>query len=82
LKEIYSGEEVAMRGDSVTHAWVEVYFPSYGWIGFDPTNNMQALNQHICVAKGRDYADITPLKGVYLSIGVQDLSVSIRVKAI
>lgn len=78
---IYSGEDVAMRGDSVTHAWVEVYFPTYGWIGFDPTNNMIAQNQHICVATGRDYADITPLKGVHIGNGYQDLKVSISVKA-
>ncbi|GAE26114.1 transglutaminase [Halalkalibacter wakoensis JCM 9140] len=79
---IYSGEDVAMRGDSVTHAWVEVFFPPYGWIGFDPTNNMLAQNQHICVATGRDYADISPLKGVHYGNAEQTLSVSISVKAI
>jgi len=79
---IYSGEDVAMRGESMTHAWIEIYLPSYGWIGFDPTNDMIAQEQHISVAKGRDYADITPLKGVYLGNGIQELSVSIQVKAI
>ncbi|KHF41372.1 transglutaminase family protein [Halalkalibacter okhensis] len=78
---IYSGEDVAMRGDSVTHAWVEVYFPTYGWIGFDPTNNIMAQNQHICVATGRDYADISPLKGVHYGSAEQDLNVSISVKS-
>jgi len=76
---IYGGEDAAMRGDSQTHAWVEGYIPEYGWIGFDPTNNMMAKNQHICVATGRDYGDITPLKGVYMGNGTQELSVSISV---
>ncbi|WP_332691648.1 transglutaminase family protein [Halalkalibacter lacteus] len=79
---IYSGEDVAMRGDSVTHAWVEVYFPKHGWVGFDPTNNMLARDQHICVATGRDYADVSPLKGVYYGNAEQELTVSISVKAI
>jgi transglutaminase-like putative cysteine protease len=79
---IYSGEDVAMRGDSVTHAWVEAYFPENGWIGFDPTNNLIARNQHICVATGRDYADISPLKGVYVGNASQELKVSISVKAV
>ncbi|MFC0471140.1 transglutaminase family protein [Halalkalibacter kiskunsagensis] len=78
---IYSGEEVAMRGDSVTHAWVEVYFPNHGWVGFDPTNNMLALDHHICVATGRDYADVSPLKGVYYGVAEQEMNVSISVKA-
>ncbi|MGP7818343.1 transglutaminase family protein [Niallia sp. 01092] len=79
---IYGGEDAAMRGDSQTHAWIEAYIPEYGWIGFDPTNNMMALNQHICVATGRDYADITPLKGVYIGSGTQDMSVSISVSKV
>lgn len=79
---IYGGEDAAMRGDSQTHAWVDVYFPNYGWVGFDPTNNRMALNQHICVATGRDYADITPLKGVYIGSGMQELNVSISVSRI
>ncbi|WP_209120985.1 transglutaminase family protein [Alkalihalobacillus sp. BA299] len=57
-----------IRGDSVTHAWLEVYFPMHGWVGYDPTNNMLALNEHICVATGRDYADISPLKGCIMEV--------------
>ncbi|WP_141430536.1 transglutaminase family protein [Bacillus sp. 03113] len=79
---IYNGEDAAMRGDAVTHAWVEVYFPTYGWIGFDPTNDMLALDYHICVATGRDYADITPMKGVYMGNASHEMNVSIRVSAV
>ncbi|WLD93133.1 transglutaminase family protein [Alkalihalobacillus sp. AL-G] len=78
---LYIGENSAMRGDAATHAWVEVKMPSAGWIGFDPTNNVLAKDQHIRVAVGRDYADIVPLKGVYQG-GVQHLDVKVSVSAI
>ncbi len=51
--------------DGATHAWVEALLPDVGWIGFDPTNNLQADEQHIRVAVGRDYADVPPTRGVF-----------------
>ncbi|HET7657505.1 MAG TPA: transglutaminase family protein [Bacillales bacterium] len=78
---IYSGENSAIRGDAATHAWVEVAFPEIGWIGFDPTNNMLADDQHIKLAVGRDYKDIVPVKGVYIG-GSQQLDVKVRVKRV
>ncbi|WP_257348128.1 transglutaminase family protein [Pseudalkalibacillus decolorationis] len=78
---LYVGENSAMRGDSATHAWVEVKMPTAGWIGFDPTNNVLAQDQHIRVAVGRDYADIVPLKGIYHG-GIQHLDVKVSVHAI
>lgn len=78
---LYIGENSAMRGDAATHAWVEVKLPTAGWVGFDPTNNMVAKDQHIRVAVGRDYSDIVPLKGVYHG-GTQNLDVKVSVYAI
>jgi transglutaminase-like putative cysteine protease len=76
---IYIGENSAYRGDAATHAWVEVKVPGLAWIGLDPTNNAIAREQHIRIAVGRDYRDISPLKGVYIG-GAQTLNVSVGVK--
>ncbi|MDB5736242.1 MAG: hypothetical protein JWN16_2879, partial [Alphaproteobacteria bacterium] len=46
-----------------THAWIESYLPSLGWVGFDPTNNIMAGERHIRAAVGRDYADVPPTRG-------------------
>ena len=51
-------------GEDESHAWFSVYLPDVGWHDFDPTNNQVPLDQHITTAWGRDYSDVTPLKGV------------------
>lgn len=51
-------------GADASHAWLSVYSPTEGWFEFDPTNNCLASEQHIITAWGRDYYDVTPLKGV------------------
>lgn len=76
---IYIGENSAFRGDAATHAWLEVKLPGLEWIGLDPTNNVIANEQHIRIAVGRDYNDISPLKGVYIG-GTHTLDVSVSVK--
>ena len=59
------------------HAWVEVWLG--GWWGWDPTNGVPAGERHGIVARGRDYGDVTPLKGVYSGGGSQRLGVSVEV---
>ncbi len=56
--------QVKQQGADESHAWFSVYLPDVGWHDFDPTNNSVPLDQHITTAWGRDYADVTPLKGV------------------
>ncbi len=56
--------QAKQRGADESHAWFSVYLPDVGWHDFDPTNNRVPLDQHITTAWGRDYADVTPLKGV------------------
>jgi transglutaminase-like putative cysteine protease len=56
-------------GADATHAWIAYYSPQEGWIEFDPTNNVRAGIQHIVTAEGRDYYDVTPLKGVIFGGG-------------
>ncbi|MBU9712149.1 transglutaminase family protein [Evansella tamaricis] len=75
---LYVGENSALIGDTATHAWVEVMLPGIGWVGLDPTNNVEALENHIRVGTGRDYADVSPLQGVYRG-GKHLLDVSVSV---
>ncbi|MCU1623731.1 MAG: transglutaminase protein [Frankiales bacterium] len=67
------GETVS--GES--HAWVEAWLG--GWWGFDPTNGIPAGERHVVVARGRDYNDLPPLKGVYAGGGMQYLGVTVEV---
>lgn len=66
-------------GADASHAWFSVYIPGTGWLDFDPTNNTVPQDQHITLAWGRDYADVTPLKGIALGGGQHTLSVSVDV---
>lgn len=56
-------------GTDATHAWISVFSPTEGWVEFDPTNNCIAGDQHIITAWGRDYGDVTPLKGIIFGGG-------------
>ncbi|MFT6904681.1 MAG: transglutaminase-like putative cysteine protease [Oleiphilaceae bacterium] len=56
-------------GADATHAWVAYFSPEEGWIEYDPTNNLRSGNQHIVTAEGRDYYDVTPIKGVIFGGG-------------
>ena len=51
----------------------------YGWVAFDPTNNLIAGDRHIRVAIGRDYDDVPPTRGVYKGEATSELSVSVTV---
>ncbi|ACD82592.1 transglutaminase family protein [Candidatus Methylacidiphilum infernorum] len=68
--------------EGATHAWVEVYLPNGKWIGFDPTNNSLETDCHVQLAVGRDYDDVTPLRGVFKGYHGQKLSVSVQVARI
>jgi transglutaminase-like putative cysteine protease len=66
-------------GEDASHAWVSVWCPVFGWQDFDPTNNVMPRGDHFTVAWGRDYSDVTPVKGVALGGGEQVISVSVDV---
>jgi transglutaminase-like putative cysteine protease len=65
--------------EGATHAWVEVYLPALGWIGFDPTNRSVAEESHVRTAIGRDYADVPPTRGVFKGGATSELIVAVRV---
>jgi transglutaminase-like putative cysteine protease len=66
-------------GAEASHAWVSVYIPGHGWLDLDPTNDMMPGEGHVTVAWGRDYGDVTPVKGVSLGGGEQTVNVEVRV---
>ena len=54
-----------LRGADATHAWVSAYLPGAGWVDYDPTNACFAGNGHIVIARGRDFSDVSPVKGLF-----------------
>ena len=77
---LYHGSENVYRSaDGATHAWVEAFLPSLGWIGFDPTNNVPVGVRHIRTAVGRDYADVPPTMGTMKGKADTELQVRVRV---
>jgi transglutaminase-like putative cysteine protease len=72
------GEE-KLQGADASHAWCSVFVPQLGWVDFDPTNNQLPAEQHLFLGWGRDFSDVTPLKGVFFSTGKHKLKVSVDV---
>lgn len=69
-----------LEGADATHAWVDLWCgPQAGWIGFDPTNALVVAEEHIVLAKGRDYSDVAPIGGVVLGSGAQTIKVGVDV---
>ena len=72
--------EARLEGADATHAWVALWCgDDLGWIGLDPTNDIMIGNDHIILAKGRDYADISPVAGIILGSREQDVDVQVDV---
>lgn len=69
-------------GADASHAWVQVFCPGVGWVGFDPTNNVLPSDQHILVAWGRDYDDVSPIRGIILGGEKHTLSVTVDVSPV
>ncbi len=69
-------------GADASHAWVSVWSPPYGWIDFDPTNGCFAGTDHVAVSWGRDFGDVSPLRGVILGGAQHQLSVTVAVEPV
>ncbi|MBI1374757.1 MAG: transglutaminase family protein [Phycisphaera sp.] len=68
-----------MVGADASHAWVSVHCNEAGWIDFDPTNGCIRSSRHVVLAWGRDYADVSPIRGAILGGGEHELLVSVDV---
>jgi transglutaminase-like putative cysteine protease len=69
-------------GADASHAWAAVWVPEQGWVDFDPTNDALPNNEHVTVAYGRDFADVTPLRGVILGGGKHTVKVCVDVEPV
>lgn len=68
-----------LRGADASHAWVSVFLPGSGWIDYDPTNTCFVATGHIVVARGRDFSDVSPVKGLFTGGGAHTLATAITV---
>ena len=66
-------------GADASHAWFSVFCPGAGWVDFDPTNNVQPGEEHITVAYGRDFGDVSPVAGIITGGGKHEVKVSVDV---
>ncbi|MBN9089364.1 MAG: transglutaminase family protein [Reyranella sp.] len=78
IRTLHSPQEVELRGADASHAWVAVWCgEAAGWVHLDPTNDLVAHEDHIAVAWGRDFSDVSPLRGVILGGGNHVYSVAV-----
>lgn len=76
-------EEPALIGADASHAWVSLWCgPDVGWVEFDPTNALIVGEEHIAVAFGRDFTDVTPLRGLITGGGEHTLAVAVKVELV
>jgi transglutaminase-like putative cysteine protease len=69
-----------LQGADATHAWVSVWCgDEIGWIGLDPTNDLVVANDHIILAVGRDFSDVSPVDGIIVGSRKQKLGVAVDV---
>jgi transglutaminase-like putative cysteine protease len=75
----YLRGDADLQGAQASHAWVSVFIPGSGWLDFDPTNNVLPSTNHLTIACGRDFGDVTPVKGITIGGGAHTLEVDVRV---
>ncbi|MFM2294206.1 MAG: hypothetical protein RLZZ350_619, partial [Verrucomicrobiota bacterium] len=69
-------------GADASHAWFSIFSPGNGWVDFDPTNNCEPAEEHITVALGRDFGDVSPVAGILTGGGDHDVKVSVDVSEV
>lgn len=79
LNRVAPGGE-RLSGADASHAWVAGHCPGLGWVAFDPTNGKVADLEFVTVAWGREFSDVTPLRGVVLGPAMQKPTVEVTVQ--
>ncbi len=69
-------------GADASHAWISAYCPGHGWFDMDPTNNVAPSDGHVTLAWGRDYGDVSPLRGLILGGGDHKLKVGVDMEPV
>jgi transglutaminase-like putative cysteine protease len=69
-------------GADASHAWFAIFSPGTGWVDFDPTNNLQPAGEHITVAYGRDFGDVSPVAGILTGGGRHIVKVAVDVEQV
>jgi transglutaminase-like putative cysteine protease len=79
LETVPLADTPRLVGGGASHAWLAVYCPGAGWIDVDPTNNLLPSDTHVTLAWGREYGDVSPIRGVILGGGGHSLRVNVEV---
>lgn len=82
IPALYVSGYLATESASATHAWVEVFIPEVGWRGLDPTHNRAPDETYVKIAVGRDYADVTPVRGHYKGTTEREMSVEVKITSL
>jgi transglutaminase-like putative cysteine protease len=72
--------QARLIGADASHAWISIFVPGAGWIDYDPTNHCLVGAEHIVVARGRDYTDVCPVKGIFSGGGEHQLFTGVTVE--
>lgn len=80
LETVPAPGQPRLVGSDASHAWVAAFFPGIGWLDLDPTNALLPNQSHITVGYGRDFSDVSPLKGVVLGGGRHSVKVGVDVQ--
>ena len=78
IRTIAPAGQARLVGADASHAWIAAFVPTLGWLEFDPTNNLVVSDEHVTLGWGRDYGDVSPVRGVVLGGGRHQLDVSVE----
>ncbi|MGO8701232.1 MAG: transglutaminase family protein [Limisphaerales bacterium] len=79
LRTVPAQGRPVLTGADASHAWFSVFCPGLGWVDFDPTNDLMPGTDHITLAFGRDFGDVSPVSGILTGGGKHEVSAGVTV---